>query len=144
MQSRARLGGTWKTLSAVSATILGSVGGLVSASVIWWSPSSSGEAVLGLGSDGQVKALYGMIVALYCISLAAAAFAMKAPRSSALALMVTGGLSLLLELFGSPVIYFSAIYLLPAGFLILVGGAILAALQEKAVVPGVRKPKPSS
>jgi hypothetical protein len=127
MQRRTRPGGGWKRLSAVSVSILGSLGGFVSVFFVWrYSGTSEGAA--GLGSDGQVKAFFGMVIALYCISLAASAFAVRAPRSSALALMITGGLSLLLALFGSPVIYFYAFYLMPAGFLILVGGVVLAAI----------------
>lgn len=76
-------------------------------------------------SEAGLKAYSLAMLVLFCVALAATVVAHRTPTTSGLALVVTGGLSIALAVYGIVAWLFGGLFVVPFGFLILVAGVIL-------------------
>ena len=112
---------------ALLVGIVGSLGGIAMSS--WFLIASShggGGDPVGF-SEAELKAYSIAMLVLFCVGLVAVLLGLRTPRASGLALVVTGGLSVALAVYGIVAWLFGGLLLIPFGFLILVAGVILVA-----------------
>ena len=113
---------------ALLVGIVGSLGGIAMSS--WFLVASShrggGEPVVDF-SEAELRAYSIAMLVFFFVALVASLLGLKTPRASGLALVVTGGLSIALAVYGLVAWLFGGLLLIPFGFLILVAGVILVA-----------------
>jgi hypothetical protein len=113
---------------ALLVGIVGSLGGIAMSS--WFLIASShrggGDPVVDF-SEAELRAYCIAMLVLFFVALVASLLGLKIPRASGLALVVTGGLSIALAVYGIVAWLFGGLLLIPFGFLILVAGVILVA-----------------
>lgn len=88
--------------------------------------SNEGEPFFGASSETEVRAILVVMLVLFGIALAAAFLSLKAPRATALVLIATGGISLVLSLFEAAATFGAFLYMIPFGFLVVVAGVMTA------------------
>ena len=122
--------------TALFVGVIGSLGGIVISS--WFLAASShrgGEPVADF-SEAELKANSIAMLLFFFVALVASLFGLKAPRASGLILICTGGLSLVLAVYGTVVWLGGGLLLVPFGFLVLVAGVILITRGEaRAATP---------
>ena len=110
------------------AALLGALGGIGGILTAVWEQrgglSDSGDPVGWIFSKTEVRAVLIVVAALFGMSLVAALLSLKTPKTSGLILIFCGGVGLVLSFVGAG---FGGLFLMPSGFLVLLGGAMMAA-----------------
>ena len=107
--------------------IIGGLGGFLLPVWGWMGLSSNeGEPFFGASSETEVRAVLVVMLVLFGVALVAAILTPMAPRVSALTLIATGGISLILSVFEAAATLGAFLYMIPFGFLVLVAGVMTA------------------